>query len=191
MKLLADKRGSVSIEALLSIAILLVVISVTWGVCILIFNISTVSSATQLSAQAGLLSYDRQTYRGTIGNNQRSANIAQTVFRENSCGTLADQFTGERPETGCGESSQYSPGNPQVEVAFDCAGLEQAANDNSYLPGNCGSRTSSDVLRATVSSDSIDFPFSYLLDSTRQSGAVENLNTTASSYSFIWPGEEE
>jgi hypothetical protein len=191
-----NRRGSISIEALLSILLLMVVISVTWGLSVFIYNASMLSTATQLGAQAGLLSFDRGSYRGgaTPISFYRAQVVAGNVFRENTCGMLPDQVSGQRPDTGCGEPGDLPVANNKFSVEFLCApGVQLSGGNALYLADNCQSPERSSAVQAqAISGSAIRLPFSYLTGDSNnpQSTTSSGFRTSSSAYSFVWEEPE-
>lgn len=183
-KLASQQRGAVALEALLSIIILLFMTSVTWGICILVFNYSIISTSTQLATQSALLSYDRSSFRGVDNNaqEQQAQNVASKVFRQNSCGTLRGQFGETAPDGGCLDASAYTPSD-LYRINFTCSSIQTLNWQNC----NIGGLTNSWILRAE-SRAQLRIPFSYLLTDSRLSGGV-NADVSAEAYSFTDTGE--
>lgn len=122
---LRGSRGAVALEAILSIIFLFGAFYAMWGVALIVYNKSQLATATQLSAQAALLTYDRSTYRGRDVDDlyeraaARATRIAGVVFRENTCGMLRDQFSSGRPLEVCGDPSDAEI--PGFELEIECA----------------------------------------------------------------------
>jgi hypothetical protein len=192
-KKLAEQRGAVALEALLSIILLLMLTSVTWGLSILIFNFSIISTSAQLATQAGMLTYDRAIYRGvgvdnTLAQNQ-AAETAVKVFGENSCGTVRGQFSEERPTSGCRTGySQEAQNSYQIEFKCSARNTEPDAGPDDW--GSCtnASRENTEMLRVAGESN-VAIPFSYLLDSNqpREEGQL-TAKVRAWAYSFVNTG---
>lgn len=185
-KRLSEQRGAVALEALLSIILLLILTSVTWGLCILIFNFSIISTSTQLATQAGLLTYDRVTYRGEDDreSENRAAKVAAAIFRENSCGTVRGQFGEARPISGC--RSGNNPGAVDgYKIRFNCSAANTSLDN--WVPCTNAGRENTELLRASGISN-VQIPFSFLLNNAgREQGAL-TADVKSEGYSFVDTG---
>lgn len=163
LKDLRGNAGAAALEALLSIVLLFVVIYTMWSVAVLIYNHSKLTTATQFSAQAALVTYDRSTYRGrnVAGLYERAVNrastVAQNVFRENTCGMLADPATGKRPLEECGRQG----GSTAFRLDIDCSPSLWGSAWNPwacFMPNN---PEAARAVRATVTSEA-EHPYFFL-----------------------------
>lgn len=194
------QKGSVSLEALISMMFMMVVIGVTWGVCVLIFNMATVNTAAQFSAQSALLTYDRSTYRGHNVNNSyeravsRAERVSWEVFKENTCGAMIDPFTSEKPNTSCG-SNQGPPSGTILSpfrLSLECSPSRLTGGGSTlerFRESNCrgGNAHRAGVLRAEVRSDLI-LPFSLPgnpFSGDDASSRNFRIRTVASAYSYV------
>jgi hypothetical protein len=158
---LRRQRGAVALEAMISIIFMFAAIYAMWGVALIIFNQTKLVTATQLSSQAALITYDRSTYRGRdvaglyAKANARASEVAKSVFRENTCGMLPDQFSGEAPLDICHDS----PGEavPNFSVSIRCS---PTLTNTPWRPCNTGGETAM-ALRVTVASQATS-PFFFL-----------------------------
>jgi len=193
---------------------MVVFISITWGVCTFIYNMSMINTATQLSAQAGLVTYDRTTYRGFDVDGSygraliRGRQAAYSVYKENTCGMLPDQATGTIPDLGCGEPTPEDPpggsagfyfGNGYA-IFFRCADAAPLFDGTSdlfnYRTDNCAGRGSAAAsgLQVTARSGNINMPLSFLtvgpggLLDTGTTTDQRQISSSSSAYSFVAPG---
>lgn len=88
------KEGSVFLEAILSIVLLLGALYCAWAVSLVIYNQTKLNTATQFAAQSALISYDRDTFRGAEESTARikAARVAETTLEANLRGAFRDQF---------------------------------------------------------------------------------------------------
>jgi len=198
----ARNKGAVGLEALLSIILLFVAFYALWGVALVIYNQSRLNTATQLAAQSSILIFNRRAYRGQDnGRYQNAYNQAQhvgwSVFRENSCGMLPDEITGEAADDDCYAAPGQPPpglqpvdgGTPNDPIGITCSN----ALDGIYTTQNCinGGYQNAQALKVTVKSQ-VNSPFDWLspvspVDAGR-THSVAQLNAQASAYAFGPPG---
>lgn len=195
-----DDRGAAALEAMLSIVLLFVAFYCMWGVALVIYNQSRLNTASQLSAQAALTVFDRSTYRGMDPDGRtyaaavnRADHVAWSVFRENSCGMLPDQFDGKTPDTACDAPVGQQP--PNFGMTITCASsLPPAGVAWSGNAAACqnGTISGANALRVEVSA-SIISPFDLLspADSlnANHTDRAQMLHSTADAYSLAAIGK--
>lgn len=186
--------GVVALEAMLSIILLFVAFYCMWGAALVVYNQSRLNTAAQLSAQSAVVIFDRSTYRGIDPDGlyaralNRAQKVAYSVYNENTCGMLPNQFTGEVPESGCGGPVGVKPEN--YEISIQCS----AALTAGYSTNNChsGGIANAQALRVRVRAETVS-PFD-LLSPFAGFGAnhetrPQMLRTTADAYSFASEGK--
>ncbi len=95
---LRRQEGASALEGFFAIALMIMTIVVVVGVATVIHNQSVLNGAAQLAAQQGLVTYDRQTYRGDDPGQvafRNSYNVAAAVAREDSQNMMASQARGD------------------------------------------------------------------------------------------------
>lgn len=185
---------------MLSIVLLFIAFYCMWGVALVIYNQSRLNTASQLSAQAALTVFDRSAYRGMDPDGRtyaaavtRADHVAWSVFRENSCGMLPDQFDGQTPNSACDAPVGLRP--PNFGMTIECAGsLPPAGVAWSGNAAACqnGTINGANALRVEVAASVIS-PFDLLspadsLDANH-SDRAQMLRSTADAYSLAALGK--
>ena len=194
LRWIGKQRGAVALEAMLSIVLLFCAFYCMWGVALVIYNQSRLNTAAQLASQSALLVFDRSTYRGINPKNtyvtalNRANHVAWSVYKENSCGMLPDQFTAQAPQTGCDGPVGQAP--PNFSISIECSPTLTAG----YTPSNCyaSGLAQAQALRVRIDA-STDSPFDLLFPfrgfNSSDSPSVAHLSTEADAYSFAAAGK--
>lgn len=185
---------------MLSIVLLFIAFYCMWGVALVIYNQSRLNTAAQLSAQAALTVFDRSTYRGLDPDGKtytaavnRAEHVAWSVYRENSCGMLPDQFSGDLPDSACDAPVGAQP--PNFSMTITCAGsLPSDPNAWAGTAGACqgGGIAAADALRIEVKGSATS-PFDLLSPAgglaANHSDSLAMLSSTGDAYSLAATGK--
>lgn len=150
---LRRSRGSVALEAILSIALMMGAFYSMWGVIVVIYNQSVLQSASRLAADGGLIAFQRRgqlksqnrefvtASSGVDGAINRGRSVATVLFKENSRGMMADQFSGAVPSATPQQidiecQAQYTIGS---EPDYGRSPVPAASKD--WSEANCSSKS--------------------------------------------------
>lgn len=179
---LKREKGSIAIEALASLLLLFIAVYSMWGVSILIYNRSKLTSATQLSSQAGIILTNR-----VRPNNPNIERAVGNILAENVCGMLPSQQTGSGGppaentcQTGNPASFLSSVPNASVNVVITCA---PDISGNNYNPYNCNTPSQSQAVRVRVVGGIIS-PFSLIGAAGGRTNQVETITEESEVYSY-------
>jgi hypothetical protein len=191
-----NKSGSAALEAILCLIFMFVAFYTMWGAALLIYNKSKLDTATQFSAHSASIIMDRAAYRGINPKNvSRQASIlanivAINVYRENTCGMLPDQFTGQLPNTDCGQP--WNSGSSNFRLNIRCGGetpLIRGTFEGSSSEGQCfaGNYQAARVMQIQAEANVVS-PFTFLVptdnsSSAQRSNILQNINSTSKVYS--------
>lgn len=185
-------KGAITLEALLSLVLLFVSMYVVWGVSLIIYNQSKLNTATQLSAQAGLITLNRTTYTGPNGGGGLGSALAarwssEMIFKENMCGTMASLSSDAPGDAACNSQSGIGMSGPPDSNFNFSIGCSNLVSDfpASFTITKCQNVNMRAVRFYTRGSITSPFPFvsGGYLDAGSRIGSKQ-LNSSSSVYSY-------
>jgi hypothetical protein len=198
-KALKNRSGSAALEAILCLIFMFAAFYTMWGAALLIYNKSKLDTATQFAAHSASIIMDRAAYRGINPKNvSRDASelaniVAINIYRENTCGMLPDQFTGQLPNTDCGQP--WNRGSSNFRLTIRCGpetplvrtGVGSFENNSST--GQCynGNYVNARVMQIRAEASVIS-PFTFLVPTgnssdTQKNNILQNLSSDSKVYS--------